>query len=216
MLIKQKLYTALHFENTVQIQILIFFVVFQQIVNLSKCHTGLKNSILCLDEKWWEHTCLLSKPQSSQRLLEWAPSPQLSASRRGPARDAGRPGGQSWEAQTPRAPAAPGSPGPGGCPDYTWGGWATCPRPARLPLPRALLCFPGAMEQTLPKKPANSPSPWGAPPSSGRPEPPSLSYSPEPSGPSSSLPTLPEPPLTSSTFSMSHFPCLDNGVVSVW
>ena len=112
MLIKQKLYTALHFENTVQIQILIFFVVFQQIVNLSKCHTGLKNSILCLDEKWWEHTCLLSKPQSSQRLLEWAPSPQLSASRRGPARDAGRPGGQSWEAQMPRAPTAPGSPGP--------------------------------------------------------------------------------------------------------
>ena len=51
MLIKQKLYTALHFENTVQIQILIFFVVFQQIVKLSKWHMGLKNSILCLDEK---------------------------------------------------------------------------------------------------------------------------------------------------------------------
>lgn len=70
MLIKQKLYTALHFENTVQIQILTFFAVLPQTANLSKCHTGLKNSTLCLDEKWWEHTCLLSKPQSSQRLLE--------------------------------------------------------------------------------------------------------------------------------------------------
>lgn len=107
-----------------------------------------------------------------------SPSPQLAASRGGPAHDAGRPGGQSWEAQTPRAPATPGSPGPV---------WPPRPPPRGLgphapglpgcPLPRALLCFPGAVKKTLPRKPANSPPPWGTPPSSGRPEPPSLSCS---------------------------------------
>ena len=123
--------------------------------------------------------------------------------RGGPARDAGRPGSQSGEAQTPRAPAAPGSPGPV---------WPPRPPPRGLgphapglpgcPLPRALLCFPGAMKKTLPRKPANSPSPWGAPPSSGRPEPP-VCPAPEPSGPPSSLPAWAEPPLASLLF-LSH------------
>lgn len=173
-----------------------------------------ENSTLCLDEKWWEHTCLLSKPQSSQASPRVRPEPPTLPPE-GPARDAGRPGGQSWEAQTPRAPATPA---PRACvaAQTTPRAGPTCPRPARLPTAQSAALLSGAVKKTLPRKPANS-SPVGSPTFSGRPEPPSLSCSGALRPLEDYSPHLGRASLTLSLyFSASHFPCSDHRVVSVW